>query len=209
MILKKRNGQLAVYRSRWIPRGPDVPHGYAVQEYVACIDVGAREIPAALAGKLTEADKQDLERRVCHPARQAWQQAQEAEQRRERDPAWRLVEAHRYVSQAAERSEGMPVRREQVELVQRELARVRVDGTSQPVQGDREKPPDALLQALKAIRLAAQAVREGVYGRAPGTGVRETRTYKLWAELVAAVDGGPSSLLRSLQDKGFAKSRKG
>lgn len=66
--------------------------------------------------------------------------------------------------------------------------------------------------ALNAIRVAAAAVRSGTYGRAPENGVRSTRPYRLWSEIYEAVcgtDGDPSSgsLLRALQDRGFAKSR--
>jgi endo-1,4-beta-mannosidase len=85
---------------------------------------------------------------------------------------------------------------------------VQVDAPPLATSAPRERPQDALSQALNAVRAAAQAVREGAYGRAPASGVRETRTYKLWAEMVEAVDGGQGSLLRALQDRGFAKTRK-
>lgn len=208
MILKRRGQQLAIYRSRWVVKGPGVPHGYAVQDYMGSMASDANAIPEEVAIKLTPIECQELERRVLEPARQARQLALQAEERRERDPVWRLLDAQKLVVQAAERSQGAPVSRHYLDALQRELARVQLDAPAlkPPEQG--ERPQDALNQALKAVRAAAQAVRDGAYGRAPATGVRETRTYKLWAEIVEAIEGGQSSLLRALQDRGFAKSRK-
>lgn len=208
MILKRRGQQLALYRSRWVAKGPGVPHGYAVQDYIGSIAADADAIPQDLALKLTPPESLELERRVFVPARQARQLAQQAAERRERDPIWRLLDAQKLVVQAAELSQGAPVSRHYMDALQRELSRVQFDAPPAPAPALRERPQDALGQALNAVRAAAQAVREGAYGRAPATGVRETRTYKLWAELVEAVDGGQGSLLRALQDRGFAKSRK-
>ena len=74
-------------------------------------------------------------------------------------------------------------------------------------------PPRAngekLEEALAAIKAAAEAVRNGEYGRAPVEGARSTRAYRLWSELYRAVEGDERSLLRALQEKGFVKVRKG
>lgn len=208
MILKRRGQQLAIYRSRWVAKGPGVPHGYAVQDYIGSIAADADAIPPDLASKLTPPESLELQRRVCAPARQAQQLAREAAARRELDPIWRLLDAQKLVLQAAERSQDIPVSRHYLDALQRGLSRVQLDAPTVASPAPRERPQDALVQALNAVRAAAQAVREGAYGRAPAAGVRETRTYRLWAELVEAVDGGQGSLLRALQDRGFAKSRK-
>jgi len=69
---------------------------------------------------------------------------------------------------------------------------------------------DPLAEALSAVRAAAQAVVSGRYGNAPAKDVRGTRPYKLWAQLLDAVQGeGGGSLLRALQDKGYVKRRGG
>ncbi len=72
------------------------------------------------------------------------------------------------------------------------------------------KPTDPLTDALTAIRAGAQAVSAGRYGKAPAEGVRNTRAYKLWAQLFDAMQGeAEGSLLRALQASGFVKKRGG
>lgn len=61
---------------------------------------------------------------------------------------------------------------------------------------------DKLAEALAAIA-AAEAVRNGGYGKAPVEGACSTRAYRLWSELYRAVEGDERSLLRALQEKGF------
>jgi len=207
MLIKRRGQRLAVYRSRWVPKGEGVPHGYSVQQYLGSLGADGTEIPAHLQEKLTAQEVAQLEDQVCRPAREKQRLAEEQERKKELDPVWRLQAARELLAQAASRSSQMRVSRYQVEAVQAELAKVLMT-TSQPT-GAATAQTDALLQALKAVQTAAQAVRSGAYGKAPAQGVRETRTYRLWAELVEALDGGGSSLLRALQDQGFVKTRKG
>lgn len=208
MHIKKRGQLFALYRSRWIPKGPGVPHGYAVQEYVGSLAGNALEVPQPLRERLTSEELAQLEAKVCKPARLALQQVMEQAQLREKDPVWRIQEAQKLVIQAANRSEERKVSRHYVDALQRELARVQLEGPVAPMSPAKERTDDALLQAVKALRAAAQALRDGAYGRAPASGVRETRTYRLWADIVDAVEGETGSLLKALQDKGFAKSRK-
>ena len=67
---------------------------------------------------------------------------------------------------------------------------------------------DPLRVALTAVQVVAQAVAAGRYGKAPAERVRSTRTYRLWAELWAAMEGETEgSLRRALQDRGFVKRR--
>ena len=66
-----------------------------------------------------------------------------------------------------------------------------------------------LAVTLVALKAAAEAVRNGEYGKAPVEGARSTRAYRLWSELYRAVEGDERSLLRALQEKGFVKWRKG
>lgn len=208
MLIKRRGKRIALYRSTWIPKGAGVPHGYSSQQYLGALPADATELPEALGARLTEEELKEVDARVCQPARQARQSEREEAERREHDPTWRLQEAGRLVQQAAVRSESRKVSRNQVDVIARELARVQVsEQGGAPAQTDARRE-DSLLAALKAIRAAAQAVKSGAYGRAPATGVRETRTYRLWADIVAAVDGDGNSLLRALQERGFAKSRR-
>ena len=83
------------------------------------------------------------------------------------------------------------------------------------VAGDQAKPragstTDPLADTLSAVRAAAIAVGGVRYGKAPAKDVRGTRPYKLWAQLLDAVQGeGDGSLLRALQDEGYVKRRGG
>lgn len=207
MLIKRRGQRLAVYRSRWVPKGEGVPHGYSVQHYLGSLGADATVIPPNLLEKLSQQEAAQLEYQVCGPAQEKQRLAEEQERKKELDPVWRLQAARELLAQAASRSAQTRVSRYQVEAVQAELAKVQMT-TQQPI-GAAPTQADALLQALKTVQAAAQAVRSGAYGKAPAQGVRETRTYRLWAELVEALDGGAGSLLRALQDQGFVKTRKG
>lgn len=208
MLIKRRGKRIALYRSTWIPKGPGVPHGYSSQQYLGALPADAMELPEELAARLTKEEREEAELKVCAPERVARQLAQEEAERREQDPTWRLQEAGRLVQQAAARSEARKVSRHYVDALARELARVRVFEQEHAAVPANVRREDSLLVALKAIRAAAQAVKSGAYGRAPASGVRETRTYRLWADIVEAVDGDSNSLLRALQERGFAKSRR-
>lgn len=208
MLIKRRGQRLAVYRSRWIPKGDGVPHGYSAQEYLGSLEADALSIPQSLRERLTAEEVAQLEEKVCRPARDRRRLAEEQERRKELDPVWRLQAARDLVAQAAVRSAQGRVSRYHVEAVQVELAKVQMTSSAQSTVVSNSHQ-DALLQAVKAVQAAAQVVRSGAYGKAPAQGVRETRTYRRWAELVEALDGGSGSLLRALQDQGFVKTRKG
>ncbi|MBL0719734.1 hypothetical protein JI742_07515 [Piscinibacter sp. Jin2] len=209
----KTRGQTAyLYRSTWVRKGTrDNTHGYSLQTFVGSIRRDAFVLPDDLAAKLTEGERAYIEATICRPAREAAERARREAELHEADPLWRLAEAGRLASEAAERSRSRRVHRQRVMDVSEALAKVQV---IDPVETPRapDKRADPLQDALVSIRAAAAAVRGGAYGRAPETGVRSTRPYRLWSDIYEAVcgtdgDAVGGSLMRALQDRGFAKSR--
>lgn len=208
MLIKKRGDRIALYRSTWVCKGPGVPHGYTRQQYVGAMPAQATEIPPALKGKLSEFEFDDLMVKVCEPAREAVAAAEAAAKHREADPVWRLQEAARLIAEAAARATQAPVSTYQVEAVQRELGRV-VSSGSRSSNPASSVGADPLTELLAGVRQAAKSVRDGRYGNAPEEGVRSTKTYQLWSELVEATMGeGPNSLMRALQARGYVKTRR-
>lgn len=209
MHIKRRGRMACLYRSRWVPKGAaGNTHGFAVQTYVGGLPLDAGAIPDALAAQLAADERDCVERRVCAPAREAAERARKEAERRELDPIWRLAEARRLVDEAAQRSQRHRVPQDVVQPIVQALERVSVIAAAQP----RTPPPrsDPLSDALTAMRAAAAAIRSGHVGTAPSAGARTTRTYALWAEIVAEVDGtADDSLLASLQGRGFVKRRRG
>lgn len=212
-VHKKTRGKTAhLYRSNWVPKGTvGNTHGFAQQTFVGSLPVAATALPDELAPRLTESERAYVEATICRPAREAVERARRDAEQRDIDPLWRLAEAARFAAEAAERSQRRRVHRQRVQEVSEALAKVQVlDPIVETKAPDRR--PDSLQEALHAIRAAAAAVRSGAYGRAPENGVRSTRPYRLWSEIYEAIcgtDGDPSngSLMRALQDRGFAKSR--
>ena len=209
MHIKQRRGRALLYRSKWVPRGAaGNTHGYTKQFYAGSIALDATAVPEALREHLSKDDVAFVEDKVCRPARERIaQQLREAEQR-ERDPGWRFAEAMRLVEEAVERSAEQPVSAVTVTRLWEKVERLRVAGSTPTSKV--AAMTDPLAEALSAIRSAAQAVASGRYGKAPAKDVRGTRPYKLWAQLLEAVqgeDGG--SLLRALQERGYVKRRGG
>ena len=209
MHIKQRRGRALLYRSVWVPRGAEVDsHGYTKQLYVGSIAAYATTVPEALREHLSEDEVAFVEDKVCRPARERIADQVREGNRRERDPAWRVVEAVRLVEEAVERSVEQPLSAVTVTRLREKVERLQV-------AGDQAKPragstTDPLAEALSAIRSAAQAVASGRYGKAPAKDVRGTRPYRLWAQVLDAVQGeGDGSLLRALQDKGYVKRRGG
>ena len=207
MHIKTRRGRALLYRSAWVPRGAGGnSHGYTRQVYVGSIAADATVVPVELRERLDKGEVEFVENRICRLAREcAERQLQEAN-RRERDPAWRVAEAVRLVAEAAERSAEQPVAAVTVAAVRDAVGQLRVTGNLQVAQPATTSDP--LADALAAVEGAAQAVAAGRYGKAPAEGVRNTRAYKLWAQLFDAVQGeAEGSLLRALQARGFVKRR--
>lgn len=209
----KTRGQTAyLYRSTWVRKGTrNNTHGYSQQTFVGSLRRDACALPDDLAAKLTADERTYVDATICRPAREAAERARRDAEQHEADPLWRLAEARRLASEAAERSQRRRVHRQRILDVNAALAKVQL---LDPVETPRtpEKRADPLQDALASIRAAAAAVRGGAYGRAPEVGVRSTRPYRLWSDIYEAVcgtegDGAGASLLRALQDRGFAKSR--
>lgn len=204
MHFKKRGNRISLYRSHWIPKSDDMPHGYTHQRFVGSIEADAVEVSFELRQLLTPDELSQLEQRVLRPAAAARDAAANDAARREQDPVWRIREATRLIEEAAVRSKARPVSNFFVEEL-RTSASALVLTTPHTTQ-----PPikaDPLNDALIAIKAAAQAVERGQYGRAPETGFRKTQVFRRWTEILAAVDGESGSLLRALQSAGFASRR--
>jgi hypothetical protein len=189
MKINIRGRRAYLYRRRWVPVGPGVPHAYSTEDYVGVIHADAESIPEPLLKLLSEAEQAQLH---------------------ERDPLWRIVEAAKLLEEAAQLSQEHRVPRASLASTMQAI-----DGIRQIDNGHHLTRPSAptsnnkLAEALTAVKAAADAIRDGAYGHAPAGGARSTRTYQLWAELSEALDGNRESLLRALQEKGFVKTRKG
>ncbi len=163
-------------------------------------------LPTKLDVKLTDEERRYVEREIIEPARRQAEAEQLKREAHERDPNWRLVEAARLLREArdlADAGSGLDAAGgtgavDVLEQVQAFVRPSRQDGqTNHPLQ-----------DALKAIHRATRSVKEGRYGRAPAENVRSTDEYQLWASIKGAVDGdGHDSLLRAMQDAGFAKAK--
>ena len=205
MKINIRGRRAYLYRRRWVPVGPGVPHGYPTEDYVGVIHADAECIPPQLLQLLSEAEQEQLRDKVLRPAAQA----RAARERRALDPQWRIAEATRLLSEAVQLSQERRVLRSTLAPALQALDAIRlVDGA--PIRPPQPAPTaaDRLAEALAAVKAAAAAVRDGAYGHAPAEGARSTRTYRLWSELTEALDGSRQSLLRALQEKGCVKARK-
>jgi hypothetical protein len=207
MNFKRRGNRISLYRSTWVPKGPDVPHGHTRQYYVGSIPADAIDLPFELAAQLSHEECVALERRILAPARSEREAAVRHSKQREADPAWRLDEALRLVNEAAERSQTAAVTATRTQLLKSAVDKVKTVGGA-AATSTAINPSDPLRDALKAIAAATDAVRQGRYGRGPQSGFRKTAVFRQWTEILAAVDGGEQSLLRALQDAGFASRRK-
>ncbi len=218
MHIKLRGERAVLYRSSWVPKGSaSNTHGYSKQIFVGSLPADAISIPPALAWKLSDDELKFIDARIVQPARHAAEERRRTEEHRESDPIWRLDEAARLSAEAAVCSERAVVPGSKVVAIHAALANVRTIAPIQPVSPFVVKPAasiaepgrsDPLQEALVAIRAARDAVLAGRYGTAPAEGVRATRPYKLWAEILEAVEGsGSGSLLKALQTRGFAKTR--
>jgi hypothetical protein len=207
MHIKTRRNRALLYRSTWVPKATNGnTHGYTQQRYVGSISLTAAAIPACLQSKLTPEEVAFVESKICVPARQRAADEQRAAERRELDPGWRIEEALRLLGEAADRCAGQPVLATILDRVQQAVSRLQVKGPR--VTAVTTNSVDPLAEALTAVRAAAQSVTAGHYGKAPAEGVRTTRTYKTWSQLLEAVQGeNDGSLLRALQESGYVKRR--
>lgn len=207
MNLKRRGNRVSLYRSMWVSKGPGVSHGHTRQTFIGSLKADATEVPPALAAQLTPDECVDLERKLLAPAAAAREEASRLSKQREADPAWRLEEALRLVNEAVERSQALPVLTTRPQLLKAAVDRLKTLGFASAAPQTTTNA-DSLREALRAIAAASEAVRQGRYGRGPLSGFRKTAVFRQWTEILAAVDGGERSLLRALQDAGFASRRK-
>lgn len=207
MKINLRGRRAYLYRRRWVPAGPDVPHAHPAEDYLGAVDADAEFIPPELLSVLTEAEQAQLREKVLLPATQA----RAAAAKREMDPLWRIAEASRLLTDAALCSQLALVPGSSLTAARQALDNIRLidHAPTRPVAPPPRAKGEKLEEALAAIKAAAEAVRNGEYGKAPVEGARSTRAYRLWSELYRAVEGDERSLLRALQEKGFVKWRKG
>ncbi len=206
MNFKRRGNRISLYKSTWIPKGPDVPHGYTLQTFVGSIAADATELPSGLQLALSPDERRTLERRVIEPARLAKETGIRQARLRAADPGWRLEEALRLVNEAAECSLTSAVQDGKKRALKSALENVRAVGAATS-HGSSVVASEPLREALKAVKVATEAVKQGRYGHGPKIGFRNTSVFRQWTEIVAAVDGGEHSLLRALQGAGFATKR--
>jgi hypothetical protein len=207
MHIKVRGRTAYLYRSHWTPRGvAGNTHGFNRAQYIGSLRVDSQAVPDGLHQLLDDAEREQLEQRVCLPARMAAVRAQREAAVRDADPLWRLEEACRLLFDAAQRSHARRVAPGAVQQLRAALAAVQ---TLEPAEArPPERRPDPLQEALTSLRAAAHAVRNGTYGSAPEDGVRSTRTYRLWADIHGCVGGtARDTLLRALQERGFVKAK--
>ncbi|GEM_PF-1021805 len=223
MHIKIRGARAMLYRSSWVPKGTNGnTHGYSVQQFAGSLPTDSVSLPAELANKFSGPELQLLETKIFQPARQAAQEKVRADEHHEADPIWRLEKATGLAIEAAERSERGAVPNSRVAAVQNALLRVRTiapththalspaapqSGAQVPAGG--QSKGDPLTEALVAIKAARDAVLAGRYGTAPLDKARTTHTYRLWAEILEAVEGKKkgASLIAALQLMKFVKSR--
>ena len=212
MHIKTRGQRAMLYRSVWIRKGAEGnTHGFARQTFVGSMPIDSLSIPDELLALLPAAELDHIRKTLVEPARLAAEaRLAQAEQQR-RDPVWRLEEAVKLVREAAELSADVVVPQDRIRALTDALTMVKGIGGShqpQPARPDAQKG-DPLTDALKAIRVAAQAVRDGRYGHAPVDGARKSKTYEVWMEISREIDGtgGPDGLLRALQSRGWVKVR--
>lgn len=206
MNFKRRGERISLYRSIWVPRGPGVSHGHTRQTFVGSLHSNAASIPPELAELLSPDERALVERRIIAPALAAQEATIQRAQRLEADPIWRLEKAHQLVKEAAELSRTSAVAAARTELLRAAVDTVKTAGDTSPRTS--VVAADPLRDALSAVTAAAQAVHRGQYGRGPQSGFRKTAVFRRWTEILAAVDGSESSLLRALQNAGFASRRK-
>ena len=206
MKINLRGRRAYLYRRRWVPAGPEVPHAHPTEDYLGAIDTNAESIPPELLTVLTTAEQAQLQEKVLLPAIQA----RAAAAKREQDPLWRIAEASRLLTEAAHCSQSALVPGSSLSAAKRALESIRLidNMPTRPAAPPPRPADDKLAEALGAIKAATEAVRNGAYGKAPVEGARSTRAYRLWTEVYRAVEGDEHSLLRALQEKGFVKWRK-
>ena len=63
MNYKRRGNSISLYRSSWVPKGPQVSHGHTRQRFVGSLQADATEISPELASQLTQDECEALKSR--------------------------------------------------------------------------------------------------------------------------------------------------
>ena len=122
MKINLRGRRAYLYRRRWVPAGPDVPHAHPAEDYLGAVDADAEFIPPELLSVLTEAEQAQLREKVLLPATQA----RAAAAKRELDPLWRIAEASRLLTEAAHCSQSALVPGSSLSAAKRALESIRL-----------------------------------------------------------------------------------
>lgn len=212
MHIKKRGLRAMLYRSAWIKKGAEGnSHGFARQTFVASLPVDSQSIPEKLMAMLSPEEAGYVDKNLLAPGRLAAEARRVQVENEQRDPVRRLDEAARLVREAAALSSAAIVPQGRIKAIADALATVKSTGGLYGAPNMQPVAPklDLLEEALKAIRVAAQAIRDGHYGNAPLDGARRSRQYETWTKISRHIDGtiGPDSLLRALQNRGWVKVR--
>jgi hypothetical protein len=216
MHIKTRGIRAMLYRSTWVRKGTEGnTHGFSRQTYLGSIPLDAQSLPLELAEILSGDEKAFLEKQVLQPARVAADAKRAQIEHHRRDPIQRLDAAGKLINEAVLLSQNALVPYSRIKGLSDALAGVKTFGAVQslppPLPAPRPEPTrlDPLADALKAIKLAAKAVREGHYGHAPIDKARSSKTYAIWMEISKEIEGknGADSLLRALQGHGWVKVR--
>ena len=212
MHIKKRGLRAMLYRSVWIKKGVEGnSHGFSRQTFVASLGVDSQSLTEKLTALLSAEEAGYVDKNLLVPARLAAEAFRVQAESERRDPVRRLDEAAKLVREAAALSAEAVVPHGRIKAIADALATVKSLGDpalpSAPRQQVQKSEP--LVEALNAIRAAAQAVREGHYGHAPVDGARRSKPYEIWMEISREIDGtsGPDGLLRALQSCGWVKVR--
>ena len=212
MHIKKRGQRAMLYRSTWIKKGVEGnTHGFSRQIFVASLAVDSQSLSEKLTALLSVEEADYVHKNLLMPARLAAEACRVQVENERRDPVRRLDEAAKLVREAAALSADAVVPHGRIKAIADALATVKSLGGSTLPSAPRQdaQKSDPLTEALKAIRSAAQAVRDGHYGNAPVDGARRSKHYEIWMEISRDIDGtsGPEGLLRALQSCGWVKVR--
>ena len=212
MHIKKRGQRAMLYRSTWIKKGVESnSHGFSRQTFVASVAVDSQSLSEKLNALLSAEEADYVHKNLLMPARLAAEACRVQTENERRDPLRRLDEAAKLVREAAVLSADAVVPHGRIKAITDALATVKSLGSSTLPSAPRQEAQksEPLVEALNAIRAAAQAVREGHYGHAPVDGARRSKPYEIWMEISREIDGtsGPDGLLRALQSCGWVKVR--
>ncbi|MDI1270534.1 MAG: hypothetical protein PSV40_15710 [Polaromonas sp.] len=212
MHIKIRGQRAMLYRSAWIKKGAEGnSHGFSRQTFVGSLPADALEIQDQLAARLSNEEASYVQTSLVQPAIVAYERRLAQAEHSRRDPVWRLDEATKLVREAASLSTDAVVPHGRIKVLTDVLATVKSFGGTSGALSQRPdlRDADPLEDALKSIRAAARAVRDGHYGHAPVDGARRSKIYEVWLEISREIDGtgGSDVLLRALQSRGWVKAR--